>query len=104
LYVSVVVVGSGLSTIQTQIGNSTLSQKKKHSKFNTNLKMQIHVENSTLRIFFKKRMLTQNLEHLKNHPSIFHNNVNMQIQIENSTLREKKQKKRQHMKFNSKLL
>jgi hypothetical protein len=32
LYVSVVVVGSGLSTMQTQIGNSTLSQKKKNTK------------------------------------------------------------------------
>jgi hypothetical protein len=32
LYVSVVVVGSGLSTIQTQIGNSTHSPKRKTQK------------------------------------------------------------------------
>jgi hypothetical protein len=62
LYVSVVVVvGSGLSTMQTQIGNSTLRPKKKthtHKKFKTNLKMQIHVGNSTLR---KKKTKTNRM-------------------------------------------
>jgi hypothetical protein len=60
LYVSVVVVvGSGLSTMQTQIGNSTLRPKKKktHKKFKTNLKMQIHVGNSTLRKKKKQKQI-----------------------------------------------